>query len=86
MLAVGRWLQFLPSRQVELVEREPDPHGSPRPARVVRNVPVTTSIYLELGTPTRAKPGDVSPESVSVSLQERGGDALELLRPGRQCQ
>ncbi len=36
---------------VKLVERAPDPHGSPRPFRDARDVPLRTSLYLELATP-----------------------------------
>ena len=71
------------AQNVKLVERPPDPHGSPRPARDARDVPIKTSIYLELGIPAQAKAGDVSPESVSVGLREQGGEAVDLLRPGR---
>ena len=60
----------------------PDPHGSPRPARNVRDVPVCTSIYFELELPQGAKGGDVSPESVSVSLQPEGGAVTDLLARG----
>jgi hypothetical protein len=85
LLAIGP-LIAAPSfaMQAKLVERPPDPHGSPRPARDARNVPVKTSIYFELGTPAPAKAADVSPESVSVRLQEQGGESVELLRPGRR--
>ncbi|MFI5455932.1 MAG: hypothetical protein ACHRXM_10825 [Isosphaerales bacterium] len=70
-------------QQVKLMERAPDPHGSPRPARQARDVPLRTSIYLELGMPPKAKVRDVSPDSVAVRLQPEGGEVVELLRPGR---
>ena len=41
-------------QQVKLVERAPDPHGSPRPARDARDVPLRTSLYFELGPPPEA--------------------------------
>ena len=41
-------------QQVKLVERLPDPHGSPRPARDARDVPLRTSLYFELGVPRKA--------------------------------
>src|SRR5262249_41994810 len=70
---------------VKLVERPPDPHGSPRPARDARDVPVRTSLYFELGVSQVTKPvKDVSPDSVAVRLQAKGADAVELLRPGRR--
>ena len=68
--------------EVKLVERAPDPHGSPRPARGARNVPVRTSIYFELEVSQGPKGGDVNPDAVSVSVQPEGGAVAELLRPG----
>ena len=70
------------AQQVKLVERPPDPHGSPRPARGARNVPLRTSIYFELETSHGAQGGDVRAESVSVSLQPEGGARVEMLRSG----
>jgi hypothetical protein len=70
-------------QEVRLVDRVPDPHGSPRPARDARDVPLRTSLYLELGMPPGAKVGAVDPESVSVTLQPEKGVAVALLRPGR---
>src|SRR6185312_13610736 len=71
-------------QQVRLVERAPDPHGSPRPARDARDVPLRTSVYLELGISGGAKTGEVSPEAVAVRLEPEGGDAIELLGPGQR--
>jgi len=73
-----------PGQQVKLIERAPDPHGSPRPARHARDVPLRTSIYFELGMPPEAKVKEVSPDSVAVRLQPEAGDVVELLRPGRR--
>jgi hypothetical protein len=71
------------AQPVQLVERPPDPHGSPRPARDARDVPIKTSIYLELGTTSQTNTGDVSPESVYVSVKEQGGEVVTLLQSGR---
>jgi hypothetical protein len=71
-------------QQVKLVERLPDPHGSPRPARDARDVPLRTSLYLELELPREAKPGEIDPESVSLSLRQEGGNAVALLQQGRR--
>ncbi len=69
-------------QQVKLVERLPDPHGSPRPARDARDVPVKTSIYFELERQKADMGGEVRPDSVSVSLQAEGRASAELLRAG----
>ncbi len=73
-----------PGQDVRLVERPPDPHGAPRPARGARDVPLRTSLYLELALPPGAKADEVDPESVSVRLQPDGGEPVELLGPGRR--
>jgi hypothetical protein len=70
---------------VMLVERPPDPHGSPRPTRNATDVPLRTSLYFELGPPKPAGAADhASPDSVTVTLQAKGHDDIELLRPGRR--
>ncbi len=69
---------------VKLVERAPDPHGSPRPFRDAKDVPLRTSLYLELATTRGVKAGEVNPDSVSVSLRRDGGEAVELLRHDRR--
>ncbi|HWE37049.1 MAG TPA: hypothetical protein VG406_10820 [Isosphaeraceae bacterium] len=74
-----------PGPRVKLVDRPPDPHGSPRPARDARDVPLRTSLYLELATAgENASTKDVDPDSVAVHLRKKGEDATELLRPGRR--
>jgi hypothetical protein len=72
------------AQQIKLVERPPDPHGSPRPARNARDVPLKTSIYCELVLPPGGKKDDVSPETVAVALQAERGESVPLLRPGQQ--
>jgi len=69
---------------VRVIERAPDPHGSPRPARDARDVPLRTSVYFELGLPPEAKGGAVDADSVAVSLQSETGERVELLQPGRR--
>ena len=71
-------------QQVRLIQRAPDPHGAPRPARNARDVPLGTSIYFELGKPAKVKEDHVLAESVAVRLQAKGGAPLELLGPGRR--
>jgi hypothetical protein len=73
------------AQSVKLVERPPDPHGSPRPARDAKDAPLRTSLYLELATAGEGNLNkDVDPDSVAVRLRKKDGDAVELLRPGRR--
>ena len=75
--------QTAPAPQVILVERQPDPHGTPRPARNARDVPLRTSLYLELGLAPEGSNDRIEPDSVAVNVQEAGREPIELLRPGR---
>ncbi|HEX4792193.1 MAG TPA: hypothetical protein VH370_00285 [Humisphaera sp.] len=68
------------AQQTKLVERAPDPHGSPRPFRDATDVPLRTSIYLELAVPDIEAAKKLAP-SVGLSLQAQDGQAVELLRP-----
>jgi hypothetical protein len=88
----GRWtlllllIAALPAsgQQVALIRRPPDPHGTPRPARDARDVPVRTSFYFEIGITPEAKGDQMDPDSVAVELR-RPADAnppAALLQPG----
>lgn len=68
---------------VKLVERAPDPHGSPRPFRNARDVAVGTSIYFELAAAS-AKEAEAAAGRVRASLQAAGEGTVELLQPGRR--
>ena len=68
---------------LKLIERAPDPHGSPRPARDARDVPLRTSLYFELAVPPPVRAVEADARIVSVSLQADADDAVELLAPGR---
>jgi hypothetical protein len=73
------------AQRVTLVERAPDPHGSPRPVRDARDIPIRTSLYFELA-PAKTASGakNANSDSVSVSLQRAGRDEVELLGSGRR--
>lgn len=70
--------------RVLMVEQPADPHGSPRPAPKSQNVPLTTSIFIQLGVPEEAKDDAVAPESVVVRLQADGAKAIDLLQSERR--
>ena len=40
-----------------MVERLPDPHGIPRPARGAEHVPLATSLYFQLAIEAEEAPG-----------------------------
>ena len=61
---------------VKLVVREPDPHGSPRPFRDAHDVPLRTSLYLELANPPGSKAGEVNPD-----VGRRQPDSRTAARP-----
>jgi len=73
-----------PAPRLKLVERSPDPHGSPRPFRDAKDVPLRTSIYFELAAPADVKTYDSALRALAVSLQADHGQIVELLRPGQR--
>jgi hypothetical protein len=64
---------------VKLVERKPDPHGTPRPARGAEHVPLGTSIYFELTPDVAATDDRIIADSVTIKLKAQGGEEFELL-------
>lgn len=72
-----------PGQSTRLVERPPDPHGSPRPFRDARNVPLRTSIYFELEGSSEAKTNEAIAQGLSVTLTPDRDNPIELLRPGK---
>jgi hypothetical protein len=71
-------------QQVTLIARAPDPHGTPRPARGARDVPLGTSLYFELGVTPNTTGDEVRADSVTVRLEPEGGAPLAILGPGQQ--
>jgi hypothetical protein len=69
---------------VKLIERAPDPHGTPRPARGARDVPLLTSLYFELGVTPETTGDEVRADSVTVRLEPEGGEPIAILEPGQQ--
>ncbi len=67
-----------PAQTVKLDERPLDPHGSPRPPRDARDVPLQTSLYFELNG---VKEGVADPKTVTVTLQPEDGPSRTLLGP-----
>ena len=71
-----------PAQQLRLQERRPDPHGSPRPFRNAQNVPLATSLYVELSSADPAERLD--PAKLSVELWQNGKRVRKLLEPGQK--
>src|SRR6185437_13736004 len=69
------------AQSLKLVQRAPDPHGSPRPARDATNVPLQTSLYFEIELPAGTKTGKSIAQSIAVSLEPSNGATIELLNP-----
>ncbi|MEO6809865.1 MAG: hypothetical protein ABI353_12195 [Isosphaeraceae bacterium] len=97
MIEVTRWIAVglilvmsaretpaAPAREVKLLDRKPDPHGAPRPARMARDVPLGTSLYLELDPGSDAKTDTIDPDSVVIQIQVEGGEPRELLGLGQR--
>src|SRR6185437_139074 len=71
------------AQSLKLVQRAPDPHGSPRPARDATNVPLQTSLYFEVELPAGTKNAKSIAQSIAVSLQPADGAAIDLLKAGQ---
>jgi len=71
-------------QQIKLLKQAHDPYGIPRPGADQKNVPLRTSFYIELGLDKAEKADFVPSESVSIRLQRAGGEAFDVLIPGRQ--
>lgn len=65
--------------EVKLVRNVHDPHGTPRPDFDQRDVPPRTSFYIELAVSGGTTGDIVEPDSVTVSLQAEGAEAVTLL-------
>jgi hypothetical protein len=70
-----------PGQQVKLIERAPDPHGTPRPPRGAREVPLETSLYFELGLTPDARGDEIRADSVTVRLESESGAPVAILGP-----
>ncbi len=71
-------------QHIALVEQPPDPNGTPRPARDAHDVPLRTSLYIELKSAPDGKLGTINPDTVAVRLEPERGQTIELLQPGRR--
>ncbi len=58
------------------------PGDSPRPQVGARHVPLRSSFYMEIASPVESDA--VLADSVSIVLETAGGEAVEVLRAGRQ--
>lgn len=71
-------------QKVKLVIQEPDPYGIPRPGAGAKNVPLRTSLYVELGLESGASSNVIQTDSVTIRLRPAGGEAFDVLKAGRQ--
>ena len=67
---------------IRLVDRKPDPHAAPRPYRDAQNVPLRTSVYLEIQAADKAHA--VDPEQLTIGLFRNGKPVARLLDSGRK--
>jgi hypothetical protein len=81
LLAIMGAVSIASGQQLRLIERKPDPHGSPRPFRDSKFAPLRTSIYFELANAEKTQ--SVDPNHLSVELTD-GEKVVTLLSPGRK--
>jgi len=75
----------VPAAEIKLLSKAHDPYGSPRPAPKQENVPLLTTLLLELGVAGSDSSDAVLPESVCIELEPKGRPALAVLRSERQA-
>ena len=66
----------------QVLKRNPDPFGYPRPAPAAARVPVGTSFFIQLGFHDKNTTDAVLAESVVVRLRSSDLDEIELLSSG----
>lgn len=75
----------LPAADIVLLQARPDPFGWPRPAPGAEQVPLSTSLFFQLGFRDREASDRVLADSVSVRvLGPEGTSAVEVLAAGQQ--
>ncbi len=67
-----------------LVKKNADPYGVPRPAPNEKNVPLRTSIYVELTTTDKNAGDPILPESIAIDLTPDGGPFISVLGSSRK--
>ena len=68
----------------QLLKRNPDPYGYPRPAPAATDVPVGTSFFIQLGFQDKNTTDAVLADSVVVRLRSSDSDEVELLSSGER--
>ncbi|MBI2478209.1 MAG: hypothetical protein HYV60_06085 [Planctomycetia bacterium] len=66
----------------QILKRNPDPYGYPRPAPAATHVPVSTSYFIQLGFQNKNSTDAVAADSVVVRLRSSDSDEVELLSQG----
>lgn len=69
---------------VILLRRAPDPYGWPRPAPDQKDVPLRTSLYMQLGFKDQASGDTVLKDSIRVRMGAEGENPVELLSSGEK--
>ncbi len=67
--------------KIVLARRKPDPYGAPRPSPGQEHVALRTSFYVPLAVEGGEPSDRVLPESVSIQLRSKDGQAAAILRP-----
>ena len=67
--------------ELQILKRNPDPFGYPRPAPAATHVPVGTSFFIQLGFQDKDTTDAVVADSVVVRLRSSDSDEVPLLNP-----
>jgi hypothetical protein len=72
------------SRGIQVLQAKPDPYGYPRPAPNENNVPLETSLFLQLGFNDENVNDTILADSIAIKLGPRGEPPVEVLKSDRQ--
>lgn len=78
------WNTTVAGADLAVVKKAADPYGLPRPGPDQTNVPLRTTLYVELASSDKNVSVTVVPESVVIELEPEGAPAIPVLGAGRK--
>ncbi len=84
LIIAGSSQRLNSSQGIQILLAEPDPYGYPRPAPNEKNVPLGTSLFLQLGFNEENSKDVILVDSIAVHLGPCDDTPVEVLKSGRQ--
>lgn len=77
------WTSTLCGADLVVVRKAADPYGLPRPGPDQKNVPLRTTIYVELTSSDKNAVATILPESIVIELEPEGSPSFLVLGPSK---